>query len=204
MSLQETVYVVDDDPSVQKAASRLFRAAGLEVVGFESADQFLDYPVANERSCVILDYQMPGRNGIEIQEELRKRGVDVPIVFMTGHGDIPTSVLAMKQGAVDFLPKPVDDQKLILTVKKAIQDCAREVDRNKQVLAFKKSLESLTDREREVMNLVVEGLLNKQIAARLGVTESTIKVHRGRLMEKTGVESVAQLVRLHERASAMG
>lgn len=195
-----TVYVVDDDASVLKATARMLRAADFKVLTFESADEFLDYPAPLSPSCLILDLEMPGLSGIELQNELLRRKTLLPIIFMTGHGDIPTTVKAMKQGAIDFLPKPVDDQLLLDTVAQAIERHAAELSDAKDVQSFHQKLQQLTRREREVMLLVIEGLLNKQIARQLGVTESTVKVHRGRVMEKIGVDSVAELVRLCERS----
>jgi FixJ family two-component response regulator len=194
-----TIYIVDDDSSVRKATSRLFRAAGFIVETFTSADEFLEYPISDTPGCLILDLEMPGRSGIELQDELAARKIGLPIVFMTAHGDIPTTVTAMKQGAVDFLPKPVDDERLIETVQHAIAEYSTELMQLSDVRDFGRKLSLLTRREHEVMMLVIDGLLNKQIAARLGVTEATVKVHRGRVMEKTEVDSVAQLVRLCER-----
>ncbi len=199
-SREAVIYVVDDDASVRKATCRIFRTAGFKVIQFDSADEFLNYPISTQPACVILDYRMPGRNGIEVQNELSQRGLEIPIVFITGHGDIPTSVTAIKQGAVDFLTKPVDDQRLIDTVETAIEEFVAQLDQDKQVADFKENLSTLTKRENDVLSLVVEGLLNKQIAVRLGVTEATVKVHRGRMMEKTGVDSLAELVRLCERS----
>lgn len=193
------VYVVDDDPSVRKATARLFRAAGFNVESFRSADEFLEQPASDLPGCVILDLEMPGRSGIELQKELASRQIGLPIVFMTGHADVPTTVTAMKQGAVDFLPKPVDDDRLIETVTRAIETYSAELVQQSDVREFRSRLSLLTRREHEVMMLVIEGLLNKQIAARLWVTEATVKVHRGRVMEKTEVESAAELVRLCER-----
>ena len=199
MTDKATVYIVDDDFSVRKATARLFRAAGFIVETFTSADEFLVYPISNTPGCLILDLEMPGRSGIELQDELVAREIGLPIVFMTAHGDIPTTVTAMKQGAVDFLPKPVDDERLIETVQQAIQKHSAELMQLSDVRDFRRKLSLLTKRENEVMLLVIDGLLNKQIAARLGVTEATVKVHRGRVMEKTEVDSVAQLARLCER-----
>ena len=199
MTDETIVYVVDDDSSVRKATARLFRSAGFKVIAFESADAFLEYPTSDTPGCLILDLEMPGRSGIELQGELAARKIGLPIVFMTGHGDIPTTVTAMKHGAVDFLPKPVDDERLIGTVRQAIETYSLELVQTNDVKEFKQKLSLLTKREHEVMMLVIEGLLNKQIARRLGVTESTVKVHRGRMMQKTGVDSVAELVRFSER-----
>ena len=193
------VFVVDDDPSVRKAAARLFRSVPLQVETFENARQFLDFTRPDLPSCLVLDVRMPGLSGIELQEQLAARG-DLPIVFMTGHGDIPMSVQAIKAGAVDFLPKPVDDEKLLAAVQQAIDTHARKREQNAQLLVFRERMASLTTRERDVMRLVVTGMLNKQIAKKLGITEATVKVHRGRVMEKIGVKSIAELVRLSERA----
>ena len=199
MSSGAIVYVVDDDLSVRKATARLFRTAGFNVESFRSADEFLEYPASDLPGCLILDLEMPGRSGIELQKELASRQIGLPIVFMTGHADVPTTVTAMKQGAIDFLPKPVEDDRLIATVTRAIENYSAELIQQSDVREFRGRVALLTRREREVMMLVIEGLLNKQIAARLGVTEATVKVHRGRVMEKTEVESVAELVRLCER-----
>ena len=203
MAAEAIIYIVDDDDSVRRAASRLFRTSGFKALTFESADEFLDYPVSDGPGCIVLDYQMPGRNGIEVQQELQRREIELPIVFLTGQGDIPTSVKAMKQGAVDFLPKPADDQTLIEAVEQAVEASTRNLERNHEVIEFKKRLASLTQREREVLNHVAHGLLNKQIASRLQITEATVKVHRGRMMEKVGVDSVAELVRLCERSAVL-
>ena len=193
------VYIVDDDDSVRKATSRLLKTAGFKVLAFESAEELLGYPMPESAGCLILDYQMPGRNGIELQKDLMAAGIALPVVFLSGKGDIPISVTAMKQGAVDFLPKPVDDQLLVETVRQAIAAHRLELIRIIDIKEFKGKLSFLTRREHEVLLLVIDGLLNKQIAARLRVTEATIKVHRGRMMEKIGADSLAELVRLCER-----
>lgn len=194
------VFVLDDDPSVRKAAARLFRSVGLRTETFGNAADFLDFARPDLASCLVLDVNMPGLNGIELQEQLKERDGDLPIIFMTGHGDIPMSVQAMKAGAADFLPKPVDDEQLLAAVRQAIDSHAQTRQQLAEVAEFRRRLKSLTTREREVMELVVTGMLNKQIAGKLGITEATIKVHRGRVMEKIGVVSVAELVRLSERA----
>ena len=193
------VFVVDDDPSVRKAAARLFRSVGLQVEVFETARQFLDFSRPDLPSCLLLDVQMPGLNGIELQEQLAAHD-DLPIIFMTGHGDIPMTVQAMKAGAVDFLPKPVNDTQLLATVQQAIDTHAHKKTQSAQVVEFRKRMELLTKRETEVMRLVITGMLNKQIGRKLEITEATVKVHRGRVMDKIGVVSVAELVRLSERA----
>ena len=194
------VYVVDDDISVRKAMTRMFKSLGLEVATFSTAREFLDCRQKDVPGCLILDVQMPGLTGLELQEELVAHQVDLPIVFMTGHGDIPMTVKAMRSGAVDFLPKPVDEQQLVQTVHQAIERNARKRHESAALSDFRQRVDSLSKRESEVMTLVISGLLNKQIASRLGITEHTVKVHRGRVMEKTGVDSVAQLVRLCERS----
>ena len=194
------VYVVDDDVSVRKAMTRMFKSLGLEVATFGTAREFLDCRRKDVPGCLILDVQMPGLTGLELQEELVAHQVDLPIVFMTGHGDIPMTVKAMRSGAVDFLPKPVDEQQLVQTVHQAIERNARKRHETATLSDFRQRVDSLSKRESEVMTLVISGLLNKQIASRLGITEHTVKVHRGRVMEKTGVDSVAQLVRLCERS----
>ena len=194
------VYVVDDDISVRKAMTRMFKSLGLEVATFGTAREFLDCRRKDVPGCLILDVQMPGLTGLELQEELVAHQVDLPIVFMTGHGDIPMTVKAMRSGAVDFLPKPVDEQQLVQAVHQAIERNARKRQESAILSDFRRRVDSLSKRESEVMTLVISGLLNKQIASRLGITEHTVKVHRGRVMEKTGVDSVAQLVRLCERS----
>ena len=193
------IYVVDDDPSVRKALTRLFKTRGWATKAFPSARDFLEGARGDVAGCLILDVRMPGLSGLELQELLTSHGFDIPIVFMSAHGDIPMSVKAVKAGAVDFLPKPVDSEQLVEVVRAAVEKHVREREASAALRTFRIRLESLTVREREVMGLVVEGLLNKQIADRLGVTLDTVKVHRGRVMRKTGVESVAELARLCER-----
>ena len=194
-----TVFVVDDDPAVLKGLSRLLRAARLDVATFSSPQEFLERHDPNAPGCLVLDLSMPGLNGLELQEALATKGFAVPIIFLTGHGDIPTSVQAMKRGALDFLTKPVNDDDLLKAVHAAIEKdriarlALAELDEIQQRLA------TLTPREREVLTHVVSGQLNKQIAYDLGTVEQTIKVHRARVMEKMKVDSVAELVRLTER-----
>ena len=194
------VFVVDDDPSVRKALVRLFKPTDFRVVTFETAQEFLDYPRPELPSCLVLDVRMPGLSGVELQERLMAHDADLPIVFMTGHGDIPMAVQAMKAGAVDFLPKPVDKKRLRQTVADVIAQHAAKKQESAELSEFRSRVESLTPREREVMAQVITGLLNKQIAKKLGITEATVKLHRGKVMEKTGVASSADLVRLCERA----
>ena len=194
------VYIVDDDASVRSMVTRLFRTSGWQVESFANAAEFLDYERPDAPGCLVLDVDMPGLNGMELQQRLSERHAELPIIFMTGHGDIPMSVTAIKAGAVDFLPKPVSDQQLLEKVELAIQSHAKQEKESNEVKLFRERCDLLSNREREVMNLVITGMLNKQIASRLGITQATIKAHRGKVMNKLGLRSVADLVRLCERA----
>jgi len=191
--------VVDDDPSVLRALTRLLSAAGLQARGFPSPAAFLEAHNPKVAGCLVLDVALPGLDGLELQQALMDSGCARPIVFITGRGDIPTSVRAMKGGAVDFLTKPVNDGYLLAAVRNALEidRVAREAE--VEMGALKQRLASLTPREREVLAHVVAGRLNKQIAADLGTVEKTIKVHRARIMEKMAVRSLADLVRVAER-----
>lgn len=197
------VYVVDDDPSVRKALSRALRAEGFDVETFDGAEALLERGV-DGAACLVCDVDMPGIDGLELQERLAASGADRPIVFLTGHGDIPMSVRAMRGGAVDFLSKPMDAGALVAAVRGAVEAFERERERTSDVRAFRERVETLTGRERDVLALVVAGRLNKQIALDLGIAIDTVKVHRGRVMRKTGVDSLAELVRLCERAGIPG
>src|SRR5262249_53194062 len=188
------VFVVDDDPSVRTALSRLLGSAGLKAETFASAQEFLDRRPAEAPGCLVLDVQMPGLDGLGLQRALNEAGRALPIVFITGHGDIPMSVRAMKAGAVDFLPKPLDDQALLDAGRRATARAAAAARRRAEVDALRRRAEGLTPREREVLSLVVGGLLNKQIGSRLGVTVKTVKVHRGQVMRKMEAASLADLV----------
>lgn len=189
------VHIVDDEPGMRKALGRLLRAEGLYVRAFESATAFLSVCLVEEIACLILDVTMPDLDGLELQRRLTHLGLLVPIIFLTGNGDIPMSVRAIKAGAVDFLTKPVKDSDLLVAVRTSLQLAdTRNAERSLDA-AVRVRHESLTPRERQVMSLVVAGKLNKQIAAELGTGEQTIKIHRGRVMEKMGVHSVADLVR---------
>ena len=195
-----TVFLVDDDSSVRKALARLIRAAGYEVAPFASARQFLESkPETAGVACLVLDVRMPGVNGLELQEALQAAKIAIPIIFITGYGDIPMGVQAMKAGAVDFLPKPVCQETLLPAIEQALARAAGQRAEAAQLVDIRRRLESLTPREREVMALVVTGMLNKQIAWQLGTVEKTIKVHRSRVMEKMAVDSIAELVRLAEK-----
>jgi FixJ family two-component response regulator len=195
-----TVFVVDDELSVRQSLSRLLRAAGLNVATFASAQAFLKGYDPSAPGCLVLDLAMPGLNGLELQDALAARGGVVPIIFLTGHGDLPSGVRAMKHGAVDFLSKPVDAADLIRAVRSGIEkdQIARRVDA--ELTEIRQRLATLTPREYEVLRHVVSGKLNKQIAADLGTVEKTVKVHRARVMEKVQVGSLAELVRLAHRA----
>jgi FixJ family two-component response regulator len=189
-----TVCVVDDDASVRKALTRLILAAGLDVKTFASAREFLDQGPPQGQGCLVLDVRLPDLSGLDLQAALAAQGITLPIVFITGHGDIPTSVQAMKGGAVDFLTKPFRNKDLLVVVEEAIRrgECLKASQAEK--VEVQRRLQTLTPREREVLDLMVKGLLNKQIAAELGAAVKTIKVHRGRVMQKMQVRSVAELV----------
>lgn len=188
------VSVVDDDASVRRSLSRLIRAAGWDAETYSSATEFTERMPSSRAACVLLDIQMPGLTGPQLHEWMAGKGISLPIVFLTGHGDIPTSVQAMKRGAVDFLLKPVDDEVLLKAIHQAIDMHATEQSREKRQDEIRERHACLTAREREVMGQVIGGRLNKQIAADLGISVKTVKVHRARAMEKMGVRSVAALV----------
>ncbi|MDQ0517339.1 response regulator transcription factor [Kaistia geumhonensis] len=189
------VYVVDDDPSLRDALSSLLRSVGMEVATFASAPQLLAQPFANAPSCIVLDIRMPEVSGLDFQALLARSGNHIPVIFMTGHGDIPMSVRAMKAGAVDFLTKPFRDQDLLDAVTAAIERDRQRRGNDRQLLDLRRRFESLTAREKEVMALVVAGLMNKQIAGELDLSEITVKIHRGRMMKKMETRTLADLVR---------
>jgi len=199
--LESIVFIIDDDPLYRASTERLVRSVGLRVQSFESAREFLSSRRPNVPSCLVLDVRMPGLSGLDLQLELAKVGVQMPIIFVTGHGDIPMSVQAMKAGAVEFLVKPFRDQALLDAINQAIgRDRVARRQRVRNVELHRR-YESLGPREREVFQLVVSGMLNKQIADKLGTTERTIKFHRGHIMRKMEVKSLAELVRI---ADALG
>ena len=192
---ESIVFIIDDDPLYRESTERLVRSVGLRVQSFESAREFLSSRRPNVASCLVLDVRMPGLSGLDLQLELAKVGVQMPIIFVTGHGDIPMSVQAMKAGAVEFLAKPFRDQALLDAINQAIErDRVTRRQRAKSV-ELRRRYESLGPREREVFECLVSGMLNKQIADKLGTTERTIKFHRGQIMRKMEAKSVAELVR---------
>ena len=193
------VFVVDDDPSMREALADLIASVGLSVGAFKSAPEFLEHTRPDAPACLVLDVRLPGLGGLDLQRELLRREAQIPIIFITGHGDIPMSVRAMKDGAVEFLPKPFREQDLLDAIQHAIEIDRVARQERTVVAALRRGYESLTKREREVMKLIVSGLLNKQIAARLGSSEVTVKMHRGQVMHKMKAESVIQLARMAEK-----
>lgn len=193
------VYVVDDDAAVRESLDSLIRSAGLRVETFSSADEFLNHSLPNCAACLVLDVRMPGRNGLELQQQLTVAGRKLPIIFITGHGDIPMSVRAMKAGAVEFLTKPFNDDDLLTAIHQALERAKADRNTDAYLAALRARFDSLTPRERQVMTMVVEGLLNKQIAAELGTAEITVKIQRRNVMKKMQANSVADLVRMAER-----
>lgn len=195
------VFVVDDDGSVRDAIRSLLRSVGLQVEVFKAAAEFLNYKVPDVTACLVLDIRLPGVSGLDFQAELAKANIHIPIVFISGHGDIPMTVRAMKAGAVEFLTKPFRDQDLLDAVQIALQRDRSRRAQDKAIYELRRLYEALTPREQQVIGFVTAGLMNKQIAAALGVSEITVKVHRGSVMRKMGARSLADLVRM---ADALG
>ena len=194
--LEPTVFVVDDDPSMRVALTHLFRSMDLGVAVFGSATEFLQADLPDIASCLVLDIRLPGVNGLDFQTRLAKANIRIPVVFMTGHGDIPMTVRAMKAGAVDFLTKPFRDQDMLDAVTAAIERDRNSRNEAKILSGLHAHFATLTAREREVMALVTAGLMNKQIAAKIGIAEITVKIHRGHIMRKMAAKSLADLVKM--------
>jgi FixJ family two-component response regulator len=190
------VFVVDDDPSVRRSTERLVRSAGFEVKTFGSAAEFLESPQPEGPACLVLDVRMPGQSGLDLQRELTGSGIQIPIIFVTGHGNVPMTVRAMKAGAVEFLTKPYRRNDLLQAIRAAIERDSGARKERLDAMELRQRYEQLTPRERDVMALVITGMLNKQIAGELATAERTIKFHRAHIMQKMKAESVAKLVRM--------
>jgi RNA polymerase sigma factor (sigma-70 family) len=199
MTQAPVVFVVDDDPSVRSSLKFLMSSVGLQVESFDSADALLERKLPDAPSCLVLDVRLRGLSGLDFQRELAARNCHMPIIFITGHGDIPMSVRAMKAGAVEFLTKPFRDQDLLDAVRIALEKDRGRRERKKEVSDLKERFNSLTPREQKVISMVVSGMLNKQIADQLGTAENTVKVHRSRAMEKMHAQSVAELVKMIDK-----
>ena len=196
-----TVFVVDDDSSVRRSLARLLRSATYQAETFASAEDFFaSGKQQRSPACLVLDVQLPGLTGLDLQDQLRAANSTLPIIFITGHGDIPMSVRAMKDGAVDFLPKPFQDEQLLQAIARAIDKNTHDQQKRGEIQSIQQRIDTLTSREREVMELVVTGKLNKHIASELGIVEKTVKVHRGRVIKKMKVDSLAALVHLADKA----
>ena len=198
-NVSPVVFVVDDDPSVRRAIKRLVESVGLHVELFASPQEFLQRWSRDVPGCLVLDIRLPGKSGLDFQRELAEANISIPIIFITAHGDIPMTVRAMKSGAVEFLTKPFRDQDLLDAIQLALERDSARRKQESEIATLRERYESLTPREREVLPLVVSGLLNKQIAAKLGTSEATVKVHRSQLMRKMSAESLPELVRMWEK-----
>jgi FixJ family two-component response regulator len=196
---QAIVFVVDDDEGMRQSLKNLIGSVGLRVEAFASAQEFLRSKVIDVPGCLVLDVRLPGLSGLDLQKRIADAGIGIPIIFITGHGDIPMTVRAMKAGAVEFLTKPFRDQDLLDAIQQALERDRIAREQRAEIEELRGRLDSLTPREREVMGLVVAGLLNKQIAGELGTSETTIKIHRHQVMEKMGAGSLAELVRMADR-----
>jgi FixJ family two-component response regulator len=193
------VFVVDDDAPLRESLKNLIRSVGLRVEAFASAQEFLRTKRPDLAGCLVLDVRLPGLSGLDLQKRIAEAEMEIPIIFITGHGDIPMTVQAMKAGAVEFLTKPFRDQDLLDAIQRALERDRKARERRAEIEALRRRFDSLTPREREVMGLVVTGLLNKQVAGELGTSETTVKIHRHQVMEKMGAGSLVELVRMADR-----
>jgi FixJ family two-component response regulator len=201
---ESIVFVIDDDPLTRGALSSLFRSVGLSVKVYASATELLEHPLPTVPSCLVLDVRLPRVSGFDLQAELGRLGVSLPIIFVTGYGDVPMSVKAMKAGAVDFLTKPFRDQEMLEAVTGALERDRKRLREERSNSDMRAGFESLTPRERQVMSLVTAGLMNKEVAARIGISEMTVKIHRGHVMRKMGTRSLADLVLVAENLGVRG
>jgi FixJ family two-component response regulator len=193
------VFVVDDDEGMRQSLKNLIGSVGLQVKVFASAQEFLRSKLTDVPGCLVLDVRLPGLSGLDLQKRMVEADMEIPIIFITGHGDIPMTVRAMKAGAVEFLTKPFRDQDLLDAIQQALERDRTAREQRTEIVDLRRQFDSLTPREREVMGLVVAGLLNKQIAGELGTSETTVKIHRHQVMEKMGAGSLAELVRMADR-----
>lgn len=194
-----TVFIIDDDASVRASIQDLVESVGLHAESFATAQEFLSSQPRTGPSCLVLDVRLPGISGLDLQHDLRRAGVRIPIIFITGHADIPMTVTAMKSGAVEFLTKPFRDQDLLDVIQRALNDERVVREKQRQLAELRERYARLSTREREVMSLVVSGMLNKQIAAQLGASETTVKIHRGHVMQKMEAKSLPELVRIADK-----
>jgi FixJ family two-component response regulator len=198
---EPSVYIIDDDLSVRKGLTRMVKAAGINAESFESAGDFLSSNKCKEHGCIILDVHMPEMTGPELQEKMIEAGCSMPIIFLSAHGDVPTTAKTMRKGAVDFFEKPVDKEDLLAAIQVSLEQDLENRAKRTEYDSILEHVKKLTTREHEVMTYVITGMLNKQIAAEMDISEETVKIHRGRVMQKLGIVSVAELVRICEKAS---